>query len=326
LCGVLVLLTSSKNSRHRDAREEQHQIRVILSAAEIETLSALKGRRASTLFPELRKAWKGEALGFAYADPSKRLTVAPHTYRLSLIVGIQPAIATPILEDADAGMPQRFLWLPADDPDAPDVAPEQPPQMHWRPPWTPHDAIADPQALRPMAVCETARMEIDQARLRRLRGETSGDLDGHALLGQLKAAAALALLNERTDVNEEDLYLAGIVRKVSDCTREKMITTLNWAKAGGNRARGEAEAERAILVDNRQREHGTRLAGKSIMRKLDNTGDWIFRAKLRGSLASKDRGYFEDAITALIEAGHVEERATQDQHAGHQGTMYRRAR
>jgi hypothetical protein len=245
-------------------------------------------------------------------------------------------------------MPQRFLWLPADDPDAPDVAPEQPPQRHWRPPWTPHVAIADPQALRPMAVCETARMEIDQARLRRLRGETSGDLDGHALLGQLKVAAALALLNERTDVNEEDWYLAGIVRKVSDCTREKMITTLNWAKAGGNRARGEAEAERAILVDNRQREHGTRLAGKSIMRKLDNTGksimrkldntgksimrkldntgDWIFRAKLRGSLASKDRGYFEDAITALIEAGHVEERATQDQHAGHQGTMYRRAR
>jgi hypothetical protein len=314
---------------HRDKDRElrQHTTAVILSAAEVETMAALKGRQASTLFPELRKAWKGESLGFAYADPSKRLTVAPHIYRLCLIVGIQPAIATPILEDADAGMPQRFLWLPADDPDAPDVAPGQPPRWHWSPRWTPHDAIADPQALRPMAVCETARIEIDQARLRRLRGETSGDLDGHALLAQLKVAAALALLDERTEsINEEDWYLAGTVRRVSDRTREKMITTLNRAKARSNRARGEAEAERAILVDNRQREHGTQLAGKSIMRQLDKTRDWLSRSRLRGSLASGDRGYFEDAITALIEAGQVDERAIQDQHAGHQGIEYRRAR
>jgi hypothetical protein len=178
-----------------------------------------------------------------------------------------------------------------------------------------------------MAVCEMARIEIDQARLRRLRGETSGDLDGHALLAQLKIAAALALLDERTrEINEEDWYLAGIVRKVSDATRGEIITTLDRAKAQSNGVRGEAEAERAILVDNRQRAHGTRLAGKSITRKLDNTDDWISRSELRRSLASKDRGYFEDAITALIEAGQVEARAIQDQHVGHQGTEYRRAR
>ena len=34
------------------------------------TKAALKGRQASALFPELRKAWKGESLGFAYADPT----------------------------------------------------------------------------------------------------------------------------------------------------------------------------------------------------------------------------------------------------------------
>jgi hypothetical protein len=83
------------------------------------------------------------------------------------------------------------------------------------------------------------------------------------------------------------------VRQVSDCTRKKMVTTLNRAKAQSNRARGEAEAVRAILVNNRQREHGTQLAGKSITRQLDNAGDWISRSKLRGSLASRDRGYFE---------------------------------
>ena len=112
--------------RTRQGDIETHATQVILSAAEVETMAALKGRQASTLFPELRKAWTGEPLGFAYVDPTKRLTVGRHKYRLCLLVGIQPEKAGVIFEDADAGTPQRFLWLPANDPDAPDHAPIQP--------------------------------------------------------------------------------------------------------------------------------------------------------------------------------------------------------
>ena len=69
-------------SRSRGRDPEQHTAAVILSAAEIDTLAALKNRQASTLFPELRKAWMGEPLGFAYVDPAKRLIVPRHSYRL----------------------------------------------------------------------------------------------------------------------------------------------------------------------------------------------------------------------------------------------------
>ena len=49
----------------------QYRSAVILSAPEVSTLNALKTRQASTLFPELNKAWFGELLVFSYAAREK---------------------------------------------------------------------------------------------------------------------------------------------------------------------------------------------------------------------------------------------------------------
>ena len=62
------------------------------------------------------------------------------------------------------------------------------------------------------------------------------------------------------------------------------------------------------------------------MRKLDRADDWVTRSVLRRSLEAKDRRYFEDALTALVAAGQVIERTGQTDHAGHEGTEYRRPR
>lgn len=304
---------------------EQHTTSVIISAAEIDTLTALKFRRGSTLFPELRKVWMGEPLGFAYVAAEKRLTIPRHSYRLCLVTGIQPANAAPLLDDAAAGTPGRFLWLPADDPDAPDEKPAEP--EPWPDPlWGPSASIDEKSSkpLAPMTVCETARREIDQARLAQLRGSGSEVLDGHALLAQLKVAAALALLEGRTgEVTEDDWRLAAIVRGVSDRTRLRVMHTLERERAKDNRARAEADAHRAIVVDDRLAEHATQRVGRAIMRKLGRTDDWITRTALRHSLEAKDRRHFDDAITALVAAGLVTERAVQ---TGHEGTEYRRAK
>jgi len=93
------------------------------------------------------------------------------------------------------------------------------------------------------------------------------------------------------------------VREVSDRTRQHVVDVLRRRSVQDNRARAYAEAERAIVVTDRRTEHSTQLAGKAIMRKLETVGDWVTRSELRRSLASKDRGYFEDALEALIAAG-----------------------
>jgi hypothetical protein len=296
-------------------------VSAILSAPEIDTLTALKTRQASTLFPELRKAWMGEPLGFAYVDREKRLTIPRHSYRLCLITGIQPSNVAPILEDHTSGTPQRFLWLPADDPGAPDERPDGP-GTYPNPLGTSPD-----RSRREMRVCETAQAEIDAARVNHLRGNTADALDGHALLARLKIAAGLAVLDGRTDaITEEDWQLAGLVHAVSDQTRQRVIDTLEQAKVRNNRARAEAEASRAILVGDRVAEAATQRVGRAITRKLDKMDGWVTRRELRGSLASKDRAYFEDAIEALKAGGQVEERELEAEHSGHTGTEYRRAR
>ena len=92
---------------------------VLFSVPEIDTLTALGNRNGTTLVSQFRKGWSGEALTFGYADRTKAIEVAAHSYRMSLIVGIQPGRGRALLEDSDGGTPQRFIWLPTHDPEAP---------------------------------------------------------------------------------------------------------------------------------------------------------------------------------------------------------------
>jgi hypothetical protein len=180
------------------------------------------------------------------------------------------------------------------------------------------------QDLEEIEVCQTARDDIDRSRLARLRGQIGDDLDGHALLCQEKVAAILALWDERKEINDDDWRLAGIVRQVSDRTREHVINTLQRAKAQQNRARGNAEAEREVIKHSAVEEVTKQRVGRSIVGKLAREGGWLGRNKLKHSVATKYRQHFDEVITSLIETGQVEERPTQADHAGHQGTEYRK--
>jgi len=69
----------------------QHTDGVMFEVAEVDTLAALGARAGSSLMPELRKMWSGERLGFQNRDRTTSLPVEAHSYRASLIVGVQPA-------------------------------------------------------------------------------------------------------------------------------------------------------------------------------------------------------------------------------------------
>jgi hypothetical protein len=301
---------------------------VILSAAEVSTLNAMKARSASTLFPELNKAWMGEPLGFAYVAKEKSLHINRHDYRLCLITGVQPANANVILDDVDSGTPARYLWMPTDDPGAPIVKPEQPsPRGKWSLAKS-TSPFAD-VGLRPMEVCQTAVHAVDQAALDRLHGKPTDLFNSHALLSRLKTAAALALYECRAAaITEEDWQLAGVVHGVSDSTRQRMRDVVKHSHVESNRARAESEADRAIVVDSKMTEHISQRAGQAIMRKLNRTNStgWLARAELRRSLASRDRDHFEAAIEALLLAGQVEEREHVSDKPQERGIEYRSLR
>lgn len=290
----------------------------LFSVAEVDTLTALDQRRGSTLLAELRKAWAGEGLGFGYADPTKRLDMPRHSYRLALVVGIQPGRAGALLDDTDGGTPQRFLWMPATDPAAPDELPVEPTPWRWMMPKWPRVHTAS--GLRVIEVCDEAVEFIRANRRADLRGEV-GALDAHGVLGRLKVAALLAILDGRTNVTPEDWHLAGLIDTKSKFTRDGVRATLTESAARSNRARAEAEAERTIVTTEKVEKSTVARISRQILKHLRAHGDWVTGGDLRRRLAGRDRQWFEAAIEAAEDAGQIESEHLTGQ--GTPGSRYR---
>lgn len=278
----------------------------LVSIHEIDSFGAQQNRSGATIGAELRKAYSGENLGFAYADNTKRVLLPAHSYRLCLSAGVQPGRGAVLLDDVDAGTPQRFIWLPATDPDAPDVKPDEPVPLEWEP---------NPELARVrmenwampfvMDVCGAARDLIDRARLARLRGEGHA-LDGHALLTRLKVAAGLAIFDGRSAVTDDDWSLSGFMMEVSDQTRESVLAQLRKASADKNVAQAHAEASRATIIATATDYEARSATEQNITRNLIKSGGWVARSELRRCLNSRLRGYFDEAIVSMEEKGQIE--------------------
>jgi len=303
---------------------QQHRVRALVTVGEIDTLSALANRQSSTIAAQLRQAAMGEQLGFFYSDEAKRMMVPEHAYRLCLIAGIQPERSAVLLDDADGGTPQRFVWLPAGDPTAPDYPPPEPTPMIWEAPDWARDATrahSGNEVRWPMGLPEVARKTVVEARLQRLRG-VGGALDAHALLTREKVAFGLGLMEGRLNASEEDWELSGVIMLVSDSQRERCARALASAAANSNRGKAVAEAERAAVVEEHLDVERVKKAAASIRRRLRVMGDAGASASdLRKVLASKDRPYFESAVDALQIAGEVNAEVIEYQ--GQRGTRYK---
>lgn len=277
-----------------------HSHSALISMSEVDKLAGQAARHGSTIMAELRAAWSGESLGHITADQTRRIPVNAHTYRLALILGVQPLRAGFLLDDADGGFPQRVVWLPATDPNSPDTDGQTPLPLDWRPP----DIRQFEQLDRPIIhVCEQAEMEIRAARHNGLRG--IGDpLDGHKLHAQEKVAAALAILDSRYAINDEDWQLARIVMHMSDLTRTQAQAAISARHEQIEKTRSTTAAKRAAAASEAVADAAVQRVCRNLLRhvQLAGTIGWNDLAK---KLASRDKDQFEDAIARLVEAGQI---------------------
>lgn len=301
---------------------EQWNTSALVTIGEIDTFTALVKRQSSTIGSQLRQAAMGEQLGFFYVDAGKRMIVPEHRYRLCLIAGIQPKRAGALLDEADGGTPQRFIWLPATDPTAPDEVPDEPAPMEWIPPRF-HEGdgrwIGD-MYRNEIRICQVAKDTVVTAHNARLRGE-GGALDGHAILTRLKVAAGLAILEGNAEITDDDWDLSGQVMAVSDQTRDAVVRVLAAEQREDNKRQAEAEATRTIVVQERVEEAKVKRVAKAVKRHLVTAADWVSHSDLRGALAGRDRQFFDPAMTALVRAGEAEEQKTS--YHGKAGIQYR---
>lgn len=289
-----------------------HTTRVLFAIAEIDTFAALSARRGATLTAVLRDCFGGAPLGFQYADASKRLAIKAHEYRMGLLAGVQPGRAGALLDDADGGTPQRFLWMPTIDP----LAPENPPPTPQAHPWTHVGPIELDKTIGhningryEMPICDTAREAIIENRQRVIRGDKTDALDGHLLLTQLKAAASLALLNGHLEVTEDDWRVSGTVLAVSNRTRNSVVEYRKAEARKSNDKIGEKQAYRELAAEQAREEakqQAIERVAKLLPDKLPDDGEWATRRALVGKIHSRDRKYVDDALAMLVEEGHLE--------------------
>lgn len=273
--------------------------RAIIDIPEIDSLGANASRQGATIMPTLRSAYMGEQLGSQTSEKARRTCIAPHTYRLGLIAGVQPLRAGVLLDDAAGGTPQRFMWMRVDDPTAPRHPEPSPGADVVRLPEIPSGGCE-------MGMPDTVVRAVRSARLESLHGGLERqNLDGHALLAREKIAAALALLEGRLDATDDDWKLAGHVMAVSDATRAEVQRIRNTSDRRSRHQRAEHRGEDSeVAATARLRTRAEGHVDRWITRNAD--GQWHTSGDIAQSGKSDIREHLPDAIAAAVRAGRLE--------------------
>lgn len=287
----------------------------MFDAGEITTMIALMTRQGSTIGGELLKAFPGEALGFQNADENKTIPVDADSYRMGLVVSAQPGKCGKLFDEAVSGLPQRFLFMPADNPDHPDDAPDMP--HPWV--WTPPDVGADDVVL---GVCDAARGELLVRNRDRVRGVLREDeLDAHWPAIKLKVACAFALLDGRVTVSDEDWDLATAVMAVSRRTRDTIVHELRTVRTRATVASGEMEGHKRVAAERVVEQAAVDRAAARVLTVLRKHGGWMPGSELKSAMGPRNRDHFIAGLTHVLREKTVERKTSE--YRGQSARFYR---
>ena len=264
-------------------------------------LSELAARSGSTLLSQLRLAWSGQLLGQTNAAAERRRILDPHSYRLCLMMGIQPGNAAGLLADEASGTPQRFLWVSALDETVPDL--ELMPKWPGRLPWAVPKLPDGPVDVDRRIVTELRRQHVE-----RHHGAPVAALDSHAGLVRLKVAAGFGLLDRRHSVTVDDWALAGTVMRYSNAVRDATVAAVRLAarQVDDVRTARAVRTQQALDVDAERRalERAVRAAASIVRRHADEhsaQGGGCTRRCITLAVKGRDRTLV-DIDTVIAEA------------------------
>jgi hypothetical protein len=267
--------------------------KVIFDVGEISSWNGLASRQGATLTPELLKGFSGEALGFSNSDDLKTNYVPADEYRMGLVIGAQPLKCGPLLANADSGLPQRFLWMPAKESREHDFddRPTVPSALVWEPP--------EFDSSGPFHTIHFPRPVLRKLFYYGRKCQDSKDpLDAHAPVIKARVCIALALLDGRPGVNDEDWELAGMVMLKSERTRDAVMKILAKDRRGGAKRRGaqrgieRAEEERVVDLEK------TKMAKEAIVRYLERNDGWV--TGVARKLNSRHSAVAVNALSELV--------------------------
>lgn len=258
----------------KDGSEKTAKVRkqvrhnVLFHSDEGNSLNKLIERAGSTVGETLRSAWSGETIGQKNGRVETTRTVPARSYSAGLLIGYQPTTALPLLDDFEAGTPQRFLYAWAVDPSIPGRQQRVPWPGEIVSPFPAHVPV-EPQStglgtlaaapfagdLTPITFDEAITEELYDLEHAKNTGSLPADhplrdpfRSQHPVL-KVKVSSLLALLEGRRHVVAEDWRLAQIVIDTSDRVR---IYLQALARDAAGKARAAHEAAEGALEAHRE--------------------------------------------------------------------------
>jgi hypothetical protein len=289
---------------NRREEEQDYVTSILFSVDEVDSLASMQARSGQTTMTVIRSGFSAETLGYSYRGRTKE-KVDAHTYRMTMIVSVQPERASGLFSDSGGGTPQRFMWFPGRDKRI----------KAARAPW-PLDSQGQQRTLptinakrlpfNGISIPPEAELLICQTREKSMSGDDNA-LDGHAVFCREKFAYALALLEGRTAMDSDDWKLSGIAAQVSDWCRLRAQGAMDKAQtalaAERGRLRGvefyESEIARAVLADDDVK----RILRWAVGKLNEAQGRRLKKRDLTISATSRNRARLTEAMLRGVEAG-----------------------
>ena len=205
-----------------------------------ETLEVLLARQGATLGTVLRAAWNGGTLGQTNATAERTRYARAGTYSMGLMISWQPTKMAPLFSSTTGGTPQRFMFCPAVNPDAPTgvrrgfIRPIEGLAQH---------VLNLPDQDRVLELPMSAMEESEAWHDARNRGVPIDELDGHMMLHRAKAAALLALLDMEAKISADHWDLAREMWEASHRMRSIIIGMVTDAAVAERVRSGTERAE-----------------------------------------------------------------------------------
>jgi hypothetical protein len=289
----------------RLARVRDH---ALIWDAEGSALVSHMNRTGSTLGQVLLSAFSGESLLSAVskrgADKAVDFDLEPLSYRMGILLGIQPEVAEAYLAQSGLGWPQRLLWTTVHG------AIEDAERIHLEPlAWK---RPPDPERQTEIDVDQAVWDEVKAAALAYRNSDGADELDSHLGLLRLKVAAALHVLINPGDapaVTVEDWLMAGEIvlasSEVRDGARRRVAqaATEKVAQVARVQAAAQVQAHRAIETEAVRRVAGV-ITRKALRHAAADPEHWCAKREcLRDAVASRDKDLFAYAVDYALEAG-----------------------
>ena len=227
-------------------------------------LDARSAREGSTFIEYMKEAWSGSRFGRVLRG--KTGTELPeNSYRFGLFINVQPAKAQSLFSDQAiaGGLPSRFLFFSTHDPaakeeeDLTESVITALPKTQWK-------GVTEIKALESM----------DKAHRKSALDNVTGahiDLDSHLLMSKAKVAVALAVLDGRNSLIEEDWELSQFVIEHSLETRSMIEKELQRVSAQELNKQAQSAGTRASISEDTKDSRAIVRNGKRI-RELMRSG------------------------------------------------------